>query len=263
MNFKTLLKVKISFCTTCKGRLFQLERTLPENLLRTAGFDDVEFVILNYNSPDNLHLWIQAHMIKHIRSGRIRYALNPEPAQFHSSKAKNQAHRIATGDILVNLDSDNFIGESYKLIKETFVKSKEICLQMYGGRCRDGTFGRIAMHKDYFYALGGYDESFLPMGGQDVDLIHRAKAFGLSHVLVKDNRIGSAIRNSLDLNMQYTGFSGKDYSHHNNVNLTKMRQNLAAKIIVANQGKRWGEISRLVIAQENDVDSSNTMDSAI
>jgi len=207
------------------GRLFQLEQTLPANLIRTAGFDDVEFAILNYNSPDGLHMWMQAHMMKYIRSGRIRYALNPEPTQFHSSKAKNQAHRLATGDILINLDSDNFIGDSYELIAETFHQSKAVCLQMYGGSCRDGTFGRIGIHSDYFYALGGYDESFLPMGGQDVDLIHRAKAFGLRHVLVKDGRIGSAIRNSLELNMQYTGFSGKDYSRHNKINLAKMRQN--------------------------------------
>jgi hypothetical protein len=34
------------------------------------------------------------------------------------------------------------------------------------------------LHREFFFRLGGYDESMMPMGGQDVDLINRAVAAG-------------------------------------------------------------------------------------
>lgn len=38
------------------------------------------------------------------------------------------------------------------------------------------------MPKDLYLKLGGYDESLLPMGGQDVDLFNRILALGLRFV---------------------------------------------------------------------------------
>ena len=242
--------MKISFCTTCMGRLFQLEQTLPMNLESMSRYDDVEFAILNYNSPDGLHEWIQKHYMQHIATGRIRYAINPEPVLFHSSKAKNQAHRLATGDVLVNLDADNFIGRSYDIIKTVFTQDQKTVLHMFSGFPRDGTCGRVALHKEYYYKLGGYDESFLPTGSQDIDLIERAKAYGLNYIWIRDKRIGRAIRNSRELKMKYTGYVVEDYEKHIKTNRDKMAQNINAGRLVANSGMSWGKASRLTVLSE-------------
>lgn len=51
--------MKLSFCTTCKGRTFHLKQTLPQNLKVVRQFSEVELIVLNYNSPDDLDEWIR------------------------------------------------------------------------------------------------------------------------------------------------------------------------------------------------------------
>ncbi len=236
----------ISFCITCMGRLYQLRETLPANLELMAPHANVEFVILNYNSPDELHEWMREQHLDLIRAGRIRYALNPAPERFHASKAKNQAHRLATGDILVNLDADNFIGGSYGLMMEWFARNFDICLHMFSGTYGDGSFGRIAMARKHFLALGGYDESFMPMGAQDRDLIRRARAYGLKKIHVSDSRIGHALVNDWEAKMKFTGYTADDFQMMNRANLSAMRTRLDQGRFLANEGTHWGVPESLV-----------------
>ncbi|KKL80749.1 hypothetical protein LCGC14_2001600, partial [marine sediment metagenome] len=49
---------KISFCTTCMGRLYNLKETLPKNIEANGEYPNVEFVILDYNSSDGLGDWV-------------------------------------------------------------------------------------------------------------------------------------------------------------------------------------------------------------
>ena len=43
---------KVSFCSTCKNRLWQLAHTLPDNLAAIAADSYSEMVLVNYNSED-------------------------------------------------------------------------------------------------------------------------------------------------------------------------------------------------------------------
>ena len=47
---------------------------------------------------------------------------------------------------------------------------------------KNGNFGRIAITKNKFDEIGGYDQSLLPMGYQDWDIIKRAEATGCKYV---------------------------------------------------------------------------------
>ena len=47
---------RVSFCTTCKGRLWQLEQTLPNNLKILDDYSEI--VLLDYQSPDGLKNYI-------------------------------------------------------------------------------------------------------------------------------------------------------------------------------------------------------------
>ena len=53
---------QISFCITCMNRLKHLQETLEKNILDNFLVDEVEFVVLDYNSQDGLEEWI-AHRL--------------------------------------------------------------------------------------------------------------------------------------------------------------------------------------------------------
>lgn len=99
--------IEISFCTTCKGRLYQLRETLPVNLDTLQN--DEEIVLVDYRSPDGAAAWIWANFRPEIEAGRLRLFEVLDEAPWHSPKAKNLAHRLARGSYLFNLDGDNFI----------------------------------------------------------------------------------------------------------------------------------------------------------
>ncbi len=193
--YDTLIIMKISFCTTCMGRAHHLKETLPKNIsdnLETKGLE-LEFVVLNYNSQDDLHEWITTDhdMVKYIESGLVKYGRTTDPELFHMSHAKNMAHRMATGDVLCNLDADNFTGKDFaKFLQDNFSEDMDIVINPSTRVTRlcppddRGFFGRIAVSKDNFFKLHGYDESFLGWGGEDTDFMQRAKGVGCKHVRI-------------------------------------------------------------------------------
>ena len=149
----------ISFCTTCHNRLYQLKSVFDANAAAIARNSDTDWTILNFNSEDN----IDDFMFSKLRScpPTVHYVTEASGRPWHLSVAKNIAHRLATGSVLVNLDCDNLIGDAIDVVRRFFDQGCKI-LHMWSGIHRDGTCGRIAVAKDVFYKLQGYDESFLP-----------------------------------------------------------------------------------------------------
>jgi predicted glycosyltransferase involved in capsule biosynthesis len=83
------------------------------------------------------------------------------------------------------------------------------------------------METKAFHRLGGYDETFLPMGGHDLDLLMRSKDFGLAY-----NRLDFTgtlpINNTIQDKVINTGYS--DFDQMNNYNL-KLAGNRKAAVI--------------------------------
>lgn len=177
------------------GRAEHLQQTLPQNIRDNPPSKDVdiEFVVLNYNSKDGLHDWItqDPEIQQHMKSGLLRYGKTTDPEFFHMSHAKNMAHRIATGDVLCNLDADNFTGKGFaEFLYTQFHNDLNIIVnpstevsKLFDADNR-GFFGRIAISKDNFYDLHGYDETFSGWGDEDTDLMYRAKGSGLRHIRI-------------------------------------------------------------------------------
>ncbi len=69
--------MKISFCTTSMNRLKHLQETLIQNLENNLNTPDleVEFVVLNYNSQDDMHEWMTTdpRIVDAIQNRRIIY----------------------------------------------------------------------------------------------------------------------------------------------------------------------------------------------
>lgn len=172
--------MKVSFCTTCMGRAYHLKQTLPANLASNADYPAVEFVVLDYNSKDDLEGWMR-EMLPSVPPGRVAYFRERTAKFFDPRHAKNVAHLLATGDVVVNLDADNFTGPGYAAkLADHFKASPKSCVVTTS--TTTSLAGKIALTKASFSSLRGYDESLTGWGAEDPDLIARARRSGLPPV---------------------------------------------------------------------------------
>ena len=169
IKHKDKKQLKISFCTTCMGRLYHLKETLPSNLEKSNSYFNLEFIILNYNSFDGLEDWVKKNMMKHIKTGKIVYYKTIEPKYFKMSHSKNIAHRLGTGDLLFNLDADVFINkEICHYINKMFKKDKLLIAR---------NSGRICLFSEFFHKVRGYEEKMIGWGQDDKDFYWRCITF--------------------------------------------------------------------------------------
>lgn len=169
--------MKISFCITCMGRLHHLKETLVKNAEDNSDHPAVEFVLLDYNSPDQLERWVKDSFPGFL-DGRLSYWRERSAVRWNMPHAKNLAHILATGDIVCNLDADNWTGKGYaKLLDQTFSeKPGKIVTHVHQG----GFGGRVALLKKDFMSLRGYDEELsFGWGWEDNDIKTRAESAGL------------------------------------------------------------------------------------
>jgi hypothetical protein len=240
--------MKISFCTTCFNRLYQLRLTFEANLKVISENPSMEWVILNCNSKDGLHE-LMVEGVPRWPSNLI-YARDLSCHPWHLSVAKNTAHQIATGDILFNLDCDNFIGDAPDIVKLHFSRGVTL-LHLWSGMFQDGTCGRIAVDKRLFYALRGYDESFYPMAYQDRDLINRAIASG-AIVLHRPGPPELAIKNDKTEAIKHCRIKNLSWKNFMTRNKRKSRINLANNQLVANKEDSWWKNSLEIFKGEKE-----------
>lgn len=169
----------ISFCSTCMNRLFHLKHTIEKNILDNSSYPNVEFVLIDYNSQDGLEEFTRKHLTKYIRQGVLNYYKTYEPQKFHASKAKNLSHALAKGDIVCNVDGDNFTGKDFAFyINDLYNQNGTNIIYQFHKPPFWGTVGRLSFFKENFMRLGGYDEAFLPIGHEDIDVVNRGREMG-------------------------------------------------------------------------------------
>ena len=196
--------MKISFCTNCKGRLWQLEQTIFKNMSMLE--DDCEMVLLDYQSPDGLEEFIRTHFDAELTSGKLKYFKLMHDYNYSCAYAKNVVHRLATGTILFNLDADNFIQPGLVDELRGLRKNKILHHITKSTPIDSGSFGRIGYHAEAFHRLNGYRESIIGMGADDGDLISRAINAKMSlHTLWSKE---DHIRNDLKDKTKYTKVEG-------------------------------------------------------
>lgn len=207
--------VLLSYCISIMNRLYQLKETLRVNIYNSS--DKSEFVLVDYNSNDGLQEYIYNNFEKELLSGKLKYYYTDKIKYWHASICKNSTHMRAYGKYIVNLDCDNFIGENGDdIIINTFLENgDDIIISQTNNIMSSGNGGRISISKDNFMNLGGYDESFYPMGYQDYDLIERAKKYGLKYININKNN--KAIVNSKSESIKNVGIS-MDYTKMNQMN---------------------------------------------
>jgi hypothetical protein len=230
---------ELSFCITCKNRFWQIKKTLPKNLHDNRQHrSKIEFVLIDFGSTDGLSAWIKKEFKAELRSGYLKYFFTEQLVDWHAPIAKNTAHLFATGKNLVNLDCDNFTGENggIFLLNCFCAYAYPIVIHQFSGHFFDGTFGRIAVSREIFSAIGGYDEQFAPMGFQDVDLLARLVAMGVKYIPIKNKNFCSAIPNSKAESIALCN-SNMTYLEMNSSNHNLSLEKLKSRDLIRNSGR--------------------------
>lgn len=219
---------KISFCTTCKGRLWQLEQTLSKNIAMLD--DDCEIVLLDYQSEDGLKDYIFKNFSEYL-GNKLKYYQLTDNFNFTMSYAKNIVHKLATGDVLFNLDADNLIHDT--LISELrSLKDYQILIPKFSNHwSNEGSYGRLGYTRKAFYDLNGYNENIIGMKADDGDFVGRA--LKQDFIMIHSKTESQAIQNTIEQKELYTNFSSNppanypaEWGKANVVNYLNIKQEL-------------------------------------
>ena len=145
--------MELSYCTTCNNRLWQLAKTLPHNT-QYLKCGEIELVIVAYNDG-SVKPYLQANYADYLSDGRIRVIEHNEDKIFADGSrwscgyVKDIAHNKAIGDVLFNLDADNFIDDDLHQTLLTLPPNTLLITKQSEWQA-DGRSGRIGLHKsDY------------------------------------------------------------------------------------------------------------------
>jgi len=235
---------KLTFVMALMNRFHQIEKTLIKNLEDNwEDRDDVEFVLMDVNSKDAFRDWIRDQdLTKYTDCGYLRYYEVDSLDQWHASIGKNTATHQARGTIVVTLDCDNYTGpHGGRFVITQFEQNDYNCVvHQYDWKPQNGNFGRIALTKKKFNEIGGYDQSLMPMGYQDWDLIKRAEAIGCKYVNPTDVEFNRAIENvggkELSMANQKDEHKKLGWVEMNRINKLKCHINLYMNKHTANNG---------------------------
>lgn len=193
--------IQISFCTVCMNRLHHLKETLPQNIENNSTYKNLQFVLLDYNSRDGLEEWVKNNMHTHLVTGRLKYYRTTDPCFFHPSHSKNVVFKLADGEVICNIDADNYTGNNFaSYVNEEFNIDLNIFLTPINFHKIErkfhppsDTFGRICLTKKAFLDIKGYSEKMSTTGFQDYDLANRLELAGNKRVLIDTPAFLSAI----------------------------------------------------------------------
>lgn len=208
---------RISLCTSICNRAHQFKHVFTKNIKIIAATPNVEWVILNYNSTDDLDQFMLTQLDVDKGRGKVVYLRETSGRSWHASCAKNIAHRSSSGDIVMNLDADNYIGDAIEQMKNCYRWDQLGALHNWSGVHMDGTYGRISARRQVFMDLHGYDEEFYPMGYQDTDLVMRMIGSGArvglkrcpSEVAIPNNK-DESIANCKDGSLTWLDFNSRN-----------------------------------------------------
>lgn len=203
----------ISFCSQCKGRKHHLEQTLLNNLMCIEKYDNLEYVLLDFDSDDGLLEWIQSGLFKrYLDSGILKYYRVENQPLYLQSGTKNLSHRLSTGTNLINVDADNILVDRFiDVVMEIFTDEPDsyISANIVSGRYA-GAFGRIGMSRELFDYIDGYDEIIKWWGSEDDDILVRLENLvetsdiQIRHVKISERVLTPPIEHSNELRLKFS-----------------------------------------------------------
>jgi hypothetical protein len=256
------------------NRLNHIQQTLERNILDNISYPGVEFVLLDYHSTDGLSEWIAEEMSVYLRQGILSYYRYEDAEYFDRSHSRNMAFKLANGDIICNVDADNFLGKNFAFyLHDRFEENKNIFVipdthkQFY--YIRD-VMGRFCVQRNDFLAIAGYDEKMSGYGYEDNDLYERLVKSGRNEVVIQDWSFLRTIRHTnearimnefftncfLNIYVYYESFTRsqiiilfKDHSFHKGT-IVPAQKDLPNEVVLENlawEKGTWEQLNGIVI----------------
>ena len=158
---------QLCFITVCKGRLAHLQQTLPA----AAAQPGCSCVVVDYSCPEHCGDWVERHYPK----VKVVRALG-QPS-FHPAHARNVGAAQATADWLCFVDAD-------VCVRPDFAENVLGLLQPGNFYRIDppvrGLTGMVICRRSDFLQVGGYDETYVNWGEEDLDLYDHFLLSGLA-----------------------------------------------------------------------------------
>ena len=243
--------MKISFLTSCMDRCHHLKKTYLKNIENSKPTSncDVEFVLLNYNSNDDINSWVNSNTFP----TNFTYLTTDKPMYFSMSKTKNILGRNATGDILCWLDADNYTQHGFvDYVMSVYTKQSNSALRVTWSNQTQGMCGRIVCRKSDFMKIGGYDEQLTGWGYEELDLCKRLENTGINMIELPFPFLGKINHSESERFKNYpTKLIEKLSSDHicsqmntksNYLNFKISEKNIKRNKFIANQNSDWGKL---------------------
>jgi glycosyltransferase involved in cell wall biosynthesis len=221
------------------NRISHIKETLLKNIEDNISYEKLEFILLDYNSSDGLEEWIKSKLAKYIDNGILKYHRTSEPKSFHRSHSRNVALKLGSGDILCNLDADNFLGNDFaSYVNYNFSFNKDVFLT---SGFKNGSYGKICVKKEHFLKIKGYDERMSGWGYEDDDLYFRLNLLGINQVSFFEKEFTEFIDHPLEDSFK----NDKNISNITNILIDRISQNKTELIFLLSDGKfKYVSVSR-------------------
>jgi glycosyltransferase involved in cell wall biosynthesis len=230
------------------NRAYHLITTLPVNLINSESYPNREFVIVDYNSRDGLYNWAKDHLRPWIDKGIVKYCRTRIPTHFSATHAKNIAHKQASGDIVCNIDSDNFVMEGFceylaKAFEQPNIAFSCSSEDRHGNH---GCCGKIAVRKEHFLSVNGYDEAQSDgWGWEDVSFRYRVTEHNNLTPFYSDIKWNCVIgHNNIE---RCKNFKIKNLDESEEWSKNRLMQLSVRKQFVVNTDHLWGYVEDLKI----------------
>jgi hypothetical protein len=115
--------------------------------------------------------------------------------------SRNLAFRLAQGDIVCNIDADNFIGSGFVQYVSAVLSCGDIFLR--GPRDGRGLGGRICVKLIDWETVSGYDERMKNWGPDDMDFANRLCMTGLKQKFILSEKFCQTISHSDELRVRH------------------------------------------------------------
>jgi len=229
---------KISICTNCMNRTSDLMQTYEQNIIDNPQAD---FVLLNYNSQDNMDEWVATALQTYIDAGVLNYYKTTEPKYYSMAHSRNITFKLAQGDIINSVDGDHFTNKGFaqKINEIANAYNDKLTVLV---KSKQKNRGRIGMFKETFISLGGYNEDLEGYGFEDEDLLLRAYHTGCRVI-----RYGGAYMRITDDHSRHPteNYKNKDWQFTQRRNILLSLLGITMKQYVANTNRHWGKATLL------------------
>lgn len=226
----------ISLCTPCMNRKDDLMATMPSKIAAAKASPPVEIAVVDYNSGNGLRDFINDIIDSTYLGGGgfFTYRKYTGRDTYHAAHANNLAMMLGGGEYVVLIPADVFIEPGFILsLRENIDQG---CVWSNTSRKHRSA---IAILRNEFIAMGGYDEHFEMYGPDDIDIIERLERRGCKRGEIPDEFV-SSIYTPPDRKVENYRIkaSHKELGAMNMPHLSENRKN---GVLVANSGIEWGK----------------------